>query len=534
LVVAALFAGCATSSRLAPTPAPLVAAQRSLKTARGKIDSFEDKAVAYLDAARSAALVLAATPNEPNAVRIYNEAAAGAADLLYKGRREKTLDSPIRISSNGSSYEVRVARGRSDGIWDPTIFTKLKPASEINERHARVHAGRGGVGGTLVGIRHEAAPGGRREKFEPAVGFVAPVTATVDFQTLAGTTIATVSLRDPAEQESFRLGTRTLPLAADFTAALSYYPLRNELWTGFLSMIQVEKHLGNSGLYMLQPYDPDRIPVIFVHGLMSTPQMWLNVINEVEADPKLMGKFQFWAFQYPSGNPVSYSALRMREELAAAQRMYGLNQGVVLVGHSMGGLVSRMQAITTGRKFWDANFGNRANEFYAKIPDDSVLKRGFIYEANPRVKRLVFVCVPHRGSEMALGWIGRLGTSLISLPVTFVKSVETAVGGSLETITGQKGTRMPTSIQSLSPKNKTLIAMDGLPIRAPHHSIIGDRGRGDTPKSSDGVVPYWSSHLPTAESELIVPGPHGSYALQQTIDELRRVLRLHLQKPSNN
>jgi hypothetical protein len=62
----------------------------------------------------------------------------------------------------------------------------------------------------------------------------------------------------------------------------------------------------------------------------------------------------------------------------------------------------------------------------------------------------------------------------------------------------------------------------------PYYSIIGDRGRGDTPNSSDGVVPYWSSHLAGAQSELIVPGPHGSYALPQTVAELKRILRLHL------
>jgi hypothetical protein len=51
---------------------------------------------------------------------------------------------------------------------------------------------------------------------------------------------------------------------------------------------------------------------------------------------------------------------------------------------------------------------------------------------------------------------------------------------------------------------------------------------GDTPNSSDGVVAYWSSHLTDAQSELIVPGPHGSYALPQTVSELKPILRLNL------
>lgn len=93
---------------------------------------------------------------------------------------------------------------------------------------------------------------------------------------------------------------------------------------------------------------------------------------------------------------------------------------------------------------------------------------------------------------------------------------------------------MPTGINGLSPRNPVLRSLDTLPIAVPYYSIIGDRGRGDTPNSSDGVVPYWSSHLTGAQSELIVPGPHGSYALPQTIAELKRILRLHLATASRS
>jgi hypothetical protein len=105
---------------------------------------------------------------------------------------------------------------------------------------------------------------------------------------------------------------------------------------------------------------------------------------------------------------------------------------------------------------------------------------------------------------------GRFVTALTDLPEAFIKN------------------RPITSIAGLSPGNPLFAALEKSPIKVPHHSIIGDRGRGDTPNSSDGVVPYSSSHLATAESELIVPGPHGSYDLPQTIDELERILQLHL------
>jgi hypothetical protein len=88
--------------------------------------------------------------------------------------------------------------------------------------------------------------------------------------------------------------------------------------------------------------------------------------------------------------------------------------------------------------------------------------------------------------------------------------------------------RQLSSVHRLSPNNPLYAAIDHIPIQVPYHSIIGDRGRGDTPNSSDGVVQYWSSHLDGARSELIVPGPHGSYSLPQTIAELKRILKLHL------
>jgi hypothetical protein len=128
---------------------------------------------------------------------------------------------------------------------------------------------------------------------------------------------------------------------------------------------------------------------------------------------------------------------------------------------------------------------------------------------------------------MAIGGIGELAMRLIALPANLTSTISKAAGNSLAAVTGSK--RMPNSIYSLSPENPTLKVMDKLPIQAPHHTILGDRGKGDSPKSSDGIVPYWSSHLDSALSEKVVPGPHGSCELPETIEELKRILHLHLQ-----
>jgi hypothetical protein len=150
------------------------------------------------------------------------------------------------------------------------------------------------------------------------------------------------------------------------------------------------------------------------------------------------------------------------------------------------------------------------------------------FHANPRIKRVVFVCTPHSGSEMASTGIGKLGISLITLPLTLSSTIKDSLtSADLALLTGS-AKRLPNSVSGLRPSNPALKVVNSGRITAPYHSIIGDRGRGDSPNSTDGVVPYWSSHLDGAKSECIVPGPHGSCELPQTITELDRILRLHL------
>jgi hypothetical protein len=129
---------------------------------------------------------------------------------------------------------------------------------------------------------------------------------------------------------------------------------------------------------------------------------------------------------------------------------------------------------------------------------------------------------------MASGGLGGLGISLIRLPFQLLSTMkESLTSGELVQLTGS-AKRFPNSIWGLKPTNPAFAVVNEPPITVPYHSIIGDRGKGDCPNCSDGVVPYWSSHVDGAKSETIVPGPHGSAELPQTIAELDRILRLNL------
>ncbi len=514
LLAALVLAGCATTI---PRENPAVA--ESMRDARGKATSPETQAALYLKAAADAAPRIGSGTQTTAARDTYNAAAAELAVLLRTADNGRLWNRPQTVSAGGSTYRLRFQPGDRHGVWAPDYFTSLVLARDVPEKSIKRRDVQEGIGGALVGVRKKTP----REPFAPFVGVTAPVTATLDFQ---GPN-ATLTLRDPSEQPKARVAGATRPLNANLSAPLAYYPAPSELITGLMGAIKVSHYMDTTGLYMLQPYDPDRIPVIFVHGLISTARMWRNVVNEIETDPKLRGRFQAWVFNYPTGNPMAYSALRFREELAKVEKLHGFPHGFVLISHSMGGVVSQMQATTITRGDWDRVVGAPVENLLTRLPSDSLLHRAVIFDANPKLQRVVFICTPHRGSQMALAGIGQIGARLISLPGTIVGAVKDTVGSSLAAITGSD--RIPNGVSGLSPKNPMLRVMDSVPIHAPYHSIIGNRGKpGPLADSSDGVVPYWSSHLDGAQSELIVPGPHGSCELPQTIEELKRILHLQL------
>jgi hypothetical protein len=480
----------------------------------------------YLDAADAAVRsVIVSSGNEvtEEARTIYNAASQEVTVLLQSsaGLWNRTETVPSR----DGVYQLRFAAGSpKEGTWDPGYFDFFRTPRQVHEKVAHQEARINDWGGALVGVYKPSDP---RKYFLPLVGLAVPVTATLDFIPTASAAgrvrDATLTLYDPTRWETIRVVGAQRPLAADFGAPLAYYP-NPGLLLGFMAMLRPANYEQRAGIYMLEPYDPERIPVVLIHGLTSIPQMWVPTISAIESDPELRGHYQFWVFAYPTGDPILLTALKLRESLARVYQLYPKTKHMVLISHSMGGLLSQMQAVTTRRVLWDHVFQSDADRLYAKVPADHVVKRALIFEANPRVQRIVFICVPHRGSDLATNWIGSFGIGLISLPGKLLSGAVDMV--TLEKDVGIK--HLPTGINGLSPRSPVLRGLDTLPIHAPYHTVVGDRGRGDTPNSSDGVVAYWSSHLVGAQSELIVPGPHGSFALPQTVSELKRILRLNL------
>ena len=510
---------CATQPLGQPEDA--LAAQR-LRAARSQQLSPEVRAAKYLEAAALTVPDLG-SGHEPTVARqTYNAASAELTSLLRSAEGGRLWNHPLTLTADNSTYHLSLQQ-TGPSVWSPNYFTSFRTAAEIKHNIINKEIIQEGVGGALVGVRSTNP----REAFAPPRGIVAPVTATLDFK---GSN-ASLALRRPNEQITSAVEGKMRPLAADFSAPLSYYqPPRNVLLVGLMGTLRSAKYMDRTGLYFLQPYDPNRIPVVFVHGLASTPFTWMETMNGLQADPEIRKRYQFWVFAYPTGNPILYSALQLRQQLAKVDKLYPNHQPYVLVGHSMGGIVSHAQVTAVTKGMWENQLGETAKDIFARNSPDSLIARTMVFEPNPRIGRVVFVCTPHRGSEMATGGLGRFGISLISLPFTLAKVVTDSItSAELVRLTGSSK-RLPNSVSGLRPSNPAFVVVNSAKITTPFHSIIGDRGKGNSPKSTDGVVPYWSSHFDGAKSEVIVPGPHSSCALPETITELNRILTLHLKR----
>ena len=151
----------------------------------------------------------------------------------------------------------------------------------------------------------------------------------------------------------------------------------------------------------------------------------------------------------------------------------------------------------------------------------------FYYKPVPEVRRVVFIATPHRGSPLASGPLRGLGTRLCWRQSRFLEALQ-AVAANNEpgVFTRDFFAEHPTSAGELAPGHPLLMGLCDLRIDSSvrYHSIIADLRDPPGPVASDGIVPYSSSHVEGADSELLVRGLHICLDHPAVIREVRRVL----------
>lgn len=348
---------------------------------------------------------------------------------------------------------------------------------------------------------------------------------------------ASLYFANPFGDPVLPFGGNDVSLATDRTTPLADQVARVHLdeveWAGLFHSSFKRKGI-ETGLYMLQPYEPGKIPVVLVHGLFSSPRAYVQTINELSNTPLIASKYQFWVFLYPTGLPIPASAAKLRSWLTQARET--LDPGhtdpafdqMVLVGHSMGGLLSKMMAQDSGLELWNATMRIPHDRFQFSPRLRESLESSLIFRPLPFVRRIVFIASPHRGSPLASDLFGRTISRLVGRPdelADTIKEIE-ALNGPRVIAPEMRG-RTPNAIGNLRTDSPILTTLDRIPIASnvPYHSIIPQILKVS---GTDGVVLYNSSHLDGATSELIVAGNHSSQQKPEVTQELRRILLEHL------
>jgi pimeloyl-ACP methyl ester carboxylesterase len=467
--------------------------------------------------------VLERQPGEESARDIYNFAVARTVQDLERTKLQPWQQT-ASIGTNEGNYTLACPKP-PDSEHDPNRYD-LFPADtlRVGGKFFGTHSTVDGIGAPLVAVGRTENPN-YREHFALRRVY-ASVTAVIRFSGRH----AELEFVDPLASGRITLGNHAFTLAADFTASTAMLMARERPERiGLARVFHPDVYADTARLFQLQQFDQTRTPVIFVHGLQDTPAGWAPMINALRSDQWIRKHYQFWVFSYPSGYPYPYSATLLRHDLDGIGRAFPDRKHVILVGHSMGGMISRLMITDTRNDIWRDFFGTAPAKTPLTGETRQLLENSLVFSHRADVKRVIFISTPHRGSTIASSWIGRIGSALVKAPRFMASDWASAKPFLITDPAAQKLNRVPNSVDTLGPNDRFVLAVNKLPLAPsiPYHSIIGDRGRGDTPNSSDGVVPYWSSHLNGAKSELIVPSAHPALRNAEAIKEVERILKTY-------
>ena len=353
-----------------------------------------------------------------------------------------------------------------------------------------------------------------------------------------------LELYTPVEATQVDIHGRSIPLEYELSSALAYtlegsraYSLELEgLLSGDLILVK-DKARYSDNIFFMAPYRRGLIPVVFVHGTASSPVRWAEMVNELSNDPQLWNSYQFWLFTYNTGNPVVYSAGILNEGLRNIVHQLDPQgkdptlQEIVVIGHSQGGLLTKLCAVESGDIFWNNVSQMPFDELQVSPEAGEILRRSLFFEPVPAVKRVVFLSTPHGGSYLVGGWVSRLLRKFISLPRQLVDITKEVLTKNPQLEAMHSLDNIPRSTDDMDPDGYFVKAISDMPI-APDikaHSIIAVANADDPREEwTDGVVQYKSAHLEGVASELIVHSGHSTQDHPATIEEVRRILLEHL------
>jgi pimeloyl-ACP methyl ester carboxylesterase len=442
---------------------------------------------------------------------------------------------------------VSMAETRPGVRWSEAQIHEFVAADEYLVRGIQPRERVSGLGVPLIAIPDRAAFGTNWPSYYPT-GIKVPATA---FLRVDGTVCdmtssrlkATVELYSAFNTREVKVGNQVVPLETDLTAALAYGLQHSIQWKARMTQFFTGRELIKSGIYLTQPYEPGKIPVVFVYGTAGSASDWAAAFNMLQADPSISSRFRFWFLSYNTGNPIAYSGWLLRESLDKVVKELDPQgkdpalRNMVVIGHSQGGLVTKLAAVDSGDKLWALVSDRPIGELNLKPATRELLGNCMLFQHSPYVRRIILACAPNLGSICVNNLIQRLSQRLISMP-SQLKQLGTDlatlnVGNEQSAALKRLGGKVPTSVANMNPNNPFLLTLHDLPLAddIKGHTIIGALGDGPLDQANDTVVAYKSACLPGMESQFVVHSEHGDVpGNPMAVEEIRRILLLHLKE----
>lgn len=426
---------------------------------------------------------------------------------------------------------IRVQLGFTDLPKPLSEYAEIASADHYKVSGLSVRNRMAGMGTPLVLISKRKSESGIISVGFPATVFMRIHGELLDFG--KGTLRSEIELYSSTSSHSVNLNGRTIPLEQDITTPIAY-TLNNPLyWKLEMALFRFGKSDFEPGIYQLQPSKPGQIPVLWVHGTMSSPVWWAEMWNTLMGDRELRENYQHWFYLYDSGKPIVQSLVHLRK--AIEDRVRSLDpegkdpalRQMVVIGHSQGGLLTKATAVDTGDTLIRAVTGKTLAELKLSPEDEKLASAYTQFKPLPEVKRVIFISTPHRGSFLANSLVRSAVKWFIHLPQQSVRTTAEVI----QLIPKKSHVSIAvTSLDSMSPENPALLALAEIPVSQPikAHSIISISGGDVPPEGDDGVVKYSSAHITGVESELVVRSGHSCQGMPKTIEEVRRILREHL------
>jgi pimeloyl-ACP methyl ester carboxylesterase len=236
-----------------------------------------------------------------------------AACAMHQGKREVVH---YTVLHDSGEYELMVAKGDYYifAYWDKNsnlVYDAGEPAGQYGDPNMVSTSAGGVMGGINISIPESA------QKIEVPSGFeIAADKPRKLYSRLAGTII---DLEDELfSEENGNKG---------YWEGLSFF-----------------KEIGGN-IYFLEEYDPQKIPILFIHGATGTPKVWKYFIDNIDRT-----RFQPWLFYYPSGSRIQGLSYLLLWKLQNLKIKYNFEQ-LYITAHSMGGLVARSFIMDHGVAF---------------------------------------------------------------------------------------------------------------------------------------------------------------------------------------